>query len=198
MSVLPWKATEEVNSLLNSIKEKNHSPKLDAANIVVAFEDSKPFKNGALNWGKTLKFSHLNKLWQQPNCYDFCIVVPSDIWHSILSAEQKEPYLDLRLTCCHVEYEPETIVENKKTIKVKDEFGRVQYTDQMKFDDEGRPKWKVLPLDLHTYSQNVGRYGLWCGDLLAFNKAANNDKNATDEVYLEKDATLNPRAFKFG
>ncbi len=185
MSVLPWKASEEVHTLLNQVKKKNHSPKLDHASIGVAFEESKPFKkNGSLNWGKTLKFSHLNKLWMAP-LYDFCIVIPSDIWHDILSVEQKEPYLDLRLTCCDVEYEPETVMENNKKVVVKDEYGRVTYTNKIKFDDEGKPKWKVLPLDLHTYSKNVGRYGLWCNDLLDFNKAANNEKNDPSEVYLK-------------
>jgi hypothetical protein len=54
---------------------------------------------------------------------------------------------------------------------IKDEFGRVQYTTNIKTDDEGNPKWKILPLDLEIFSGNVRRYGLWYDELLELKDA---------------------------
>ena len=45
MAIPPWKAPADVQELVNSIKEEHHHPRLEQANICVAFEDSKPFKN---------------------------------------------------------------------------------------------------------------------------------------------------------
>lgn len=177
MAIPPWKVPVAVQELVQAVKEKNH-PHLATANIAVAFDDSKPFKNEKLNWGKTQRFSNLNKLWQAPQAFDFCIVIPSDVWHEVLDGSQKEPFLDLHLTRCQVEYEPETYIENGKKKVVKDQLGRVKYTDEMKFDDNGTPKWKVAPLDLWVFMQNVSRYGLWCQTLMDFNEVLKTlDKN---------------------
>ena len=85
----------------------------------------------------------------------------SDVWHSILTPQQREALADLHLTRCSVEREAKTVTENGKTKAIKDEFGFVEYTDEIKFDDEGNPLWCVLPLDLEVFSWNVSRYGLW-------------------------------------
>lgn len=177
MAIPPWKVPSTVTELVNEVKDKHH-PHLEDAKIAVAFDDSKPFKADRLNWGKTQRFSDLNKLWQAPQSYDFCIVIPSDVWHDILDASQKEAFIDLHLARCQVEYEPETIVENGKKKPVKDQHGRVKYTNEMKFDDNGNPKWKVLPLDLGVLTENVSRYGLWYHELAEFSEAA---KTATVE-----------------
>jgi len=184
MAVPPWKATQDVNDIIAKVKENNH-PHLQEAKIAAAFDDSKAFKKDRLNWGKTQRFSNLNKLWQVPQSFDFLIVIPSDVWIEVLDADQKEAFIDLRLTCCQVEYEPETIVENGKKKVIKDQLGRVKYTKEMKFDDNGEPKWKVVPLDLWVFTQNVSRYGLWCSELAEFNQAVSRKSPEKKVVTME-------------
>jgi len=83
-----------------------------------------------------------------------------------LSDYQKEALVDLRVCCCQVEYEPEVQEENGKKKPVKDKWGRTVYTNVIKLDDEGNPKWKAAPLDLHVIQDNIARYGCWCQDLI--------------------------------
>lgn len=160
----PWKAPEEVIELLNQIKDKHHA-RLANASIVISFDESKPFVGNKLNLGKVTKFSPLARLWQGQQ-HDFCLSIPMDLWHSVLKGNQREAYLDLQLSRCEVEYLREEIEENGKKKPVKDEFGRVQYTQEIKVDDEGNPKWKVVPLDLEVFTDNVRRYGLWMDSLM--------------------------------
>lgn len=170
MSINPWKAPAEVFELLNQVKDKNHNERLGNALIAISFNDSKPFLHNKLNLGKVTKFSPLARLWQGQQ-YDFCLSIPMDLWHSVLNPEQREAYLDLQLSRCSVEYLPEEIEENGKKKKIKDEWGRIQFTKEIKTDDEGNPKWKVVPLDLEVFSANVRRYGSWCEDLLELKNA---------------------------
>lgn len=170
MAMLPWKAPTEIVSLVTEIQHKYHLPRLANSSIAVCIEDSKPFVHNKLNLGRVTKFSPLAKLWQgEP--HDFCLSIPSDLWHSILKGEQREAYLDLQLTRCQVEYIPDTVEENGKKKPIKDEWGRIQYTQEIKLDDSGNPKWKVVPLDLEIFAENVRRYGLWHDGLMEFQDA---------------------------
>ena len=65
MAIPPWKVPADVKNVVQQVKD-NHHPHLQDAVIAVAFDDSKPFKNDRLNWGKTQRFSDLNKLFQTP------------------------------------------------------------------------------------------------------------------------------------
>lgn len=172
---LLWQANSDIVQHLEELKEKHH-PHLETARIALGFVESKPFIKGRFNWGKTSKFSKLAKLWQEVK-YDFCIVLCSDAWHDILNTEQRDALLDLHLSRCSVEYEPAIVEENGVKKVVKDEFGRVQYTTEMRFDDEGIPKWTVLPLDLNVFADNASRYGLWCDELLEFQSAVRSFKS---------------------
>jgi hypothetical protein len=159
-----WKAPANILDQLNEIQLKHHSPRLDAAKFVVALSETKPFIQNRFNWGAVKRFSEFQKIWLSEE-YDFCIVLCSDVWHSILNPEQKEALLDLHLSRCSPEYVPETVVEGKKKKVVKDEWGRVKYTNEIKYDENGNPKWVVHPLDLEVFTDNVLRYGLWCSEL---------------------------------
>lgn len=159
-----WKAPANVYDLLQEIKEKHHHPRLEQAKIAVAFNDAKSYIGDRINLGKVSKFSSFNKMWMGEQ-YDFSIILCSDVWHSILNPMQREALLDLHLTCCQVEYIPETVVEGTKKNVVKDEHGLTKYTNEMKLDDDGNPKWKRIPLDLYVFCDNVSRYGLWCQPL---------------------------------
>lgn len=166
-----WRAPNEVRLFVDDLIEKHH-PHLMQAKVAVGFDDSKIFRNGRFNWGKVSKFSKLTKLWQAKNeKYDFCIVLCSDAWHQFLTEAQREAWLDLCLCRCQVEYEPACIEKNGKKTVVKDEWGRTEYTNEIKYDDEGDPVWKVAPLDIVVFAQNVKRYGLWCEPLVNFQYA---------------------------
>lgn len=170
--MLVWPASSDVVGLMNSVRERYHLPRLEEANIALSFNDSKPFVGGRFNWGKTSKFSPHAKVWHPKDSrYDFQISLPSDAWHSVLDGKQREAWLDLHLSRCQVEYVPETAVENGKKVSIKDEWGRVQYTDEIRRDDEGNPRWKLDPLDLNVFQENVLRYGCWCPILLDFGSA---------------------------
>lgn len=159
---LVWKAPDNVFDLVNQIKLLSH-PVLhnNLASIAVCFTDAKPFIKNRFNWGNVTKFNDFNRIWMG-NKYDFCIHISSDVWHNILTNEQREALIDLHLERCKVEFVPQTIVENGKKIVVKDDLGRVQYTDEIKVDEDGNPKWVVEPFSLSIFAKNIKRYGLWC------------------------------------
>ena len=158
------KASPQVFDSLAQVKDKHHL-RLEQAQIAICVTDAKPFRAGKINLGKVSKFSTLNKIWQGIK-YDFCITLCTDVWYQILNDIQRESLLDLLLTCCDVEYEALTQEINGKKKVVKDEWGRVQYSDNIKCDDEGRPKWKVQPIDLLVFASNASRYNLWLKDLI--------------------------------
>ena len=160
-----YKAPDEVQALLSSLKAANHNPRLLEASVVVIFDDSKPFKKDRLNWGKVLKFSPLARLFNTDH-YDFAIQLPAMLFNDVLNYEQRKALLDLRLECCQVDYIPETKVEGNKKVVVTDEWGRTVYTEEMKRDENGVPCWKSVPLDLVTITANVRRFGCWCEDLV--------------------------------
>ena len=160
MALNPWVVSQDILFLIDQIKTKNHHPRLEQASIVACFDDSKPFIKNKINLGKVTKFSPFSKLWQREK-HDFCFLISSSLWADVLKVEQQQAYLDLLLTRCDVEYEPQIIEENGKKIKVKDEWGRIQFTDKIRYDDEGNPKWKISSLDLDVCSKNIKRCGLW-------------------------------------
>jgi hypothetical protein len=170
MSSNPWKASEEIIALLDFVKSKHHSPRLDDCRIAVCFNDSKPFANNKLNLGKLSRFSATAKLWQREK-HEFCLSIPMELWTTVLDAGQREAYLDLMLTRLDMDYLPEFIEENGKKIKIVDEFGRTQYSNVPKEDKEGNIKWKIEPLDLEVFSKNVRKYGLWQDELMTFKEA---------------------------
>jgi hypothetical protein len=86
--------------------------------------------------------------------------------------------LDLHLARCEVEYIARLDENNKP---VKDEWGRVDYTNEVKLDDEGRPKWKLLPFDLLVCSRNIKRYGLWCPEIENLGQAVFEFTEGVDE-----------------
>jgi len=165
--MLVWKADNEVMALANHIKERFHLPRLFEASIAVAFNDAKPFIRNKFNWGKTQKFTNHAKLWHQ-HTFDFVITLSADAWLEVLSGIQREALLDLHLARCQVDYEPVVVEENGAKKAAKDQWGRVQYTDIMKLDEEGHPKWKLEPLDIYVLQDNVSRFGCWCEDLADF------------------------------
>ena len=160
-----WPADQSVFELVEEVKTKWH-PHLKEANVAVSIKDAKAFVRNRFNWGNTSRFSPGARVHMpEDKRYDFLITLASDAWN-ILTSDQKEALADLRVSCMQVEYEPEFVEENGKKKPVKDKWGRLVYTNVIKVDDNGNPKWKCVPLDLHVIQDNVGRYGCWCQDLI--------------------------------
>lgn len=170
MPVQHWAAPAEVVDLLLEVKEAH--PHLQQATFAVEFADSKPFIKDRLNLGKLAKFSKSAKLWHaKDKKYDFHVSLCADVWYSVFKAAQHKPLIDLHLSRIKAEYEPEVVEVNGKKEKVKDEWGRITYTNQMKHDDEGRPIWTVTPLDIKTITENISRFGLWYDELAILKEA---------------------------
>lgn len=161
-----WKAGNEVAELIDKVQKRFHKH-LEDARIACIFNDSQSFVKNRFNWGKVTRFSPVAKLFQDEK-HDFLITLCSDAWASVLNQGQREALIDLHLCCCKVEMKPVIVQENKKKKMVRDQWGRVQFTDEMFFDEDGNPKWTVLRLDLNVFMDNVSHYGCWCQDLLDF------------------------------
>ena len=182
MPVNPWKVPQDIADLANAVQEKHHMPRLATASVVLCFDDSKPYIRNKINFGKVFKFNELNKLWHVQK-HDFCIVLCSDLWYSLLIDSQREALIDLQLTRCEVEYVPVKVEINGKKKTVKDQWGRIEYTDEFKLNDNGEVIWKVSPLDLSVFTKNVRRYDLWFNELLDLKDAiANSVGNANTDL----------------
>lgn len=175
MGVKPWIAPDFVKQLLETVFEKHHGDRLADLRVSVSFDDSKPFSKNRMNLGKLVKFSDLQKIHMQVK-FDYGIVVCSDLWHSVLNDKQREAYIDLHLTRVVPEYKPVTVKVNGKDQAVKDEFGRVEYTTDLKLDKNGDPIWRVQPLDLWVFAANARKYGLWMEDMEEFDAACRPQK----------------------
>lgn len=180
-----WPANQEVFTLVDKIKNLHHIPRLQLASVAIEFTDSKAFIKDRFNWGRVSKFSASAKLWHpKDKRYDFLISLSGDGWNSVLNAGQREAWVDLHLVRCSAEYKPMVIEENGKRHPVKDDFGRIQYTEEMKFDDAGNPRWRILPLDLNVFQENAQRYGCWCQDLLDFKSALNEEDHRKEGAFV--------------
>jgi hypothetical protein len=183
---LVWPAPPEVFEKLFEIKAKAHQ-KLTDISIVVELSDAQPFKNNRLSLGNVRKFSAANKIWQKGD-YDFCVTIVGEVWEQILKGQQQDALLDLHLTRIEPVCIPEVIVENKKRITVKDEYGRIVLSEEQKLDKHGNPIWRILPIDLGVLVQNVRRYGFWFDDLVEFKNVA---IDSVDTQELEDDRVNN-------
>lgn len=183
MGIKPWIAPDSVNLLLDKVFQKHHADRLGDLKVSVSFDDSKPFVKNKMNLGKLVKVRDLDKLHMR-DPLDFYIVACSDLWHSVLNDHQREAYIDLQLTRLAPEYQPVTVVENKKKKVVKDQWGRVEYTTDLKLDANGDPIWRVAPIDLYVCAKNAVKYGLWLEAMEEFDAACRQGKSeepVTDE-----------------
>lgn len=160
------KAPDLVQEIVKKLKEKNHCPRLEEASVAVCFDGSKPFKKDRFNWGCVKKFPSLGRVFPGEH-HDFVLIVPY-AGYEMMTENQRMAWLDLLLEMCQVEYVPEFEVVNKKKKEKIDEFGRKVYTNEIKRDKDGVPKWKKLCLDLPTYVANVKRFGCWIEEIKDF------------------------------
>ena len=165
-----WKAPAEMIERMEAVIEKYHMPRMTNVSVALALTDAKPFSKNRLNLGTVKKFTDFHKIWQKEPA-DFCITLPMVVWQDVLQDQQREALLDIHLTRIEPVYEPEVVIENGKKKVIKDEFGRVKFTETIKEDKDGNPKWQILPLDLLVTARNVRRFGLWFDDLIELKSA---------------------------
>ena len=180
MSVWELENNNEAYKTMENLIEKYHKH-LKEAKIVIYANDKSKTKGDKVIIAESSKAS--NKLKASINA-DFTITLYVDTWSS-LSPDQKQACLDHELTHCGVQYEPirEQIGLSKtgksKTRIVRDEYGRVQYTSDIKRDENGVPKWKLVIHDLEEFRDIVRRHGMWDEDIQRFKEVL--DENSKDE-----------------
>lgn len=96
----------------------------------------------------------------------------------------KRACLDHELAHCGVHYEPVkeqigTTRGGKPRLKVvRDSYGRIQYTNEIKRNQEtGEPKWRLITHDLEEFRDIVARHGVWDESLQSFKQILDNVKD---------------------
>jgi len=187
MGLKPWKAPDQVQSMLEGVFDKHHADRLADLKVCVSFDDTKPFVKNKMNLGKLVKVRDLDKMHMAQKL-DYYIVVCSDLWHSVLNDHQREAYIDLHLTRLTPEMQPVTVTVNKKKKVVKDQWGRVEYTTDLKLDANGDPIWRAMPLDLYVFAANAQKYGLWLEAMEEFDAACRHKVTPAVPVTDEQEA----------
>ncbi len=118
---------------------------------------------------------------------DFTITLYMMPWGD-LNTSQKRACLDHELYHCGVHYEPvkEQVGQSRqgrpRMQVVRDEYGRVQYTNEIKRDVNGEPKWRLIPHDLEEFDEIVERHGRWDESIQSFSEALNRSSSQEENV----------------
>lgn len=149
-----WEAPQEIRRMAEQIKDDSH-PHLATAGLWVLCSDGKAVRNNQLVVTQSKKCTKTEKL---STGRDFKIIVLTESW-SILPDAARQIALDEALCRCGVKYVPQTVEINGRKEVVKDELGRTVYTDQIEYDKEGVPKWRINPPDAGLYYAMLQRHG---------------------------------------
>lgn len=127
-----------------------HHDHLVEAKIVLAWNSAwKADDDNRLVLGKCKKVAPLEK---ELHGFDFVILLNRETWHlSEFTTAMKRALLDHEL--CHAQVK-------------RDEDGEIKY------DDKGRPVWRVRKHDLEEFREIVQRHGQWKSDIQEFVKTA--------------------------
>lgn len=162
--------------MVAELKAKYHSPELDDANIAVVFDDTEKVKYvnpdlGLIDYGGIKQVSPKSKPTTANDCYpdglDFIIYINAMSW-SDLTPNQQLAKMDEWLCAAGAKFVPEHVelpskkagAEAKKGPVVKDDKGRVVYTDEIQYDESGRPVFRTVKPDLVVYMAAVRRHGI--------------------------------------
>jgi hypothetical protein len=149
-----WEAPDDVRRTAEAIKLEHH-PHLANASLWVLCADGKAIRNNQLVVTQSKRCTKTEKL---SSGHDFKIIVLMEAW-SILPDVARKIALDEALCRCGVKYVPQTVEVNGRKEVVKDELGRTVYTDQIEYDAEGTPKWRINPADAGLYYPLLQRHG---------------------------------------
>lgn len=169
----------EYNILSEMIEKYHHH--LKEAKIILYGCDKNKVDGNMVRFADASKAS--NKMKASVDA-DFTITLYMMPWGD-LSIEQKKACMDHELNHCGVHYEPykEQVGSSKRGKPrfkvVKDDYGRKQFTDEIKRDENGIPKWRLVPHDLEEFRDIIARWGCWDDSIQAFkdvlNKKAGNE-----------------------
>lgn len=149
-----WPAPEGIRKQLREIKQDHHAH-LALASIWALCSDGAGVRDNRIIVTQTKKCTKTEKL---SSGHDFKIVVMMESW-SKLTDSQRHVALDEALCRCGVKYVPQSMEINGKKEIVKDDMGRTIYTEEMEYDQEGNPKWKINPPDADLFLTLLHRHG---------------------------------------
>jgi hypothetical protein len=149
-----WEAPLEIEQLVKRIKQEHHK-RLTQASVWVLVSDAPGIRDNRIIATQSKKATKTEKL---TTGHDFKIIVMAETWSNLTDA-QREVAIDEALCRCGVKYIPQTVEVNGKKEVVKDDLGRTIYTDQIAYDKEGNPKWKIEPPDAGLYFDLLKRHG---------------------------------------
>jgi len=155
-----WNATAEIAATGRKVKESHHHPRLALASIWWLICDSKPIQSDRFIAVKTQRCNKAEKLETQ---HDFKIVIIAEAWE-MLTNDQREQALDEALCHCGVKYIPQMLEINGRKEPVKDDMGRIIYTDVISYDGDGVPKWKINQPDAGLFFAMLQRHGEYSED----------------------------------
>jgi hypothetical protein len=155
-----WEAPENIRETLLELKHEHHCH-LGSASIWLLCSDRSPIKNNRLVVTTTSKCTPTERL---ATGHDFKIVILMDAW-ARLTDKQGTIALDQALCRCGVKWVPQTMEINGRREVLKDDLGRILYTDEIDHDSDGRPKYVINPPDAGIYFAMVHRYGNYTEEL---------------------------------
>lgn len=164
-----WNATAQICDLGRKVKEQFHHPRLALASIWWLLCDSKPIQSDRF---VAVKIQRCNKAEKLETGHDFKVMVIAEAWE-MLTNDQREQALDEAMCRCGVKYIPQMIEISGRKEPIKDDLGRIVYTDQIAYDNEGNPKWKIEQPDAGLFYAMLLRRGQYSEEahnvLLALN-----------------------------
>jgi hypothetical protein len=150
-----WEATADITQLVQRIKKDHHHPRLAQASIWVLISDGKGVVDNRIITVKAAKCTKHEKL---STGHDFKLTIMAETWANLTDA-QRDIAVDEALCRCGVKYIPQTVEVNGKKEMLKDDWGRVLYTDQISFDNDGNPRWKINKPDAELFFSMLTRHG---------------------------------------
>lgn len=164
-----WQAPEEIRRTVLELRDAHH-PHLSAAGFWVLVSDGKAIRSNRLVVTQSKKCTNTEKL---SSGFDFKIIVMAEAWAE-LPDKARRIYLDEALCRCAVKFVPQTMEVNGKKEVVKDELGRVVFTDEIDYDKNGQPKWAVNPPDAGLFYDMLMRHGEYSEEAENVNRAIAN------------------------
>jgi hypothetical protein len=155
-----WQAPDDIRRQIETLKDEFY-PHLANASIWVLCSDGKAVRNNRVLVTTTSRCTKTEKL---SSGHDFKITILVESW-SLLPDSARTIALDEALARCGVKYVPAKVEINGKKEIVKDEWGRTIYTDEIDYDKEGQPRWKVNPPDAGVYFTLLMRRGEYNEDV---------------------------------
>jgi hypothetical protein len=148
-----WQAPQDIRKLLTQIQQEHH-PHLADASVWALCSDGRAIRDNQLVATQTKKCTSTEKL---STSHDFKVIVMMETWAKLTDA-QRAVALDEALCRCGVKRVPRTVEVNGKKETVKDDLGRVVFTDQIDYDRDNQPRWKINPPDAGLYFALLTRH----------------------------------------